>query len=302
MEVNTKKSKPIHIEVYHLGVKEENRVLLDRQCVPEKELKDFIKSLSPRAVGHDLIRIGHTDDGGYLVPDDIEGIEACFSPGYGGNSAFEEILATRYGVKIFIADRGKNISIKRFVRWMQGLIKRESNPSCSTSSSFDFENKFLGTKNNVNTIRLTDWLQKKWNLDSTGDLILQMDIEGAEIDVLMDTSSDVLRKFRIMIIEFHGMKIFDLSIFLKYKYLFDKILKDFCVAHIHPNTTSKRFFYKNIEIFAVMEFTFIRKDRILPDNRELVFPHKLDRPNFANCPDVILPEIWQNRNKTEHVK
>ncbi len=300
MEVNTKKSKPIHIEVYHRGVKKKNRMLLDQQCTPEKELKNFIKSLSPRAVGHDLIRIGHTADGGYLVPDDLEGIKACFSIGYGGVSVFEEMLGIDYEIKAFIADRVGNIMerpLGRFIRWLRRLIRRRSK-IFRFDLELDFENKFVGKENNLTTIRLEDWIQKKRSLDSTGDLILQMDIEGAELDILIDTPSDVLRKFRIMIIEFHSMAIFDLSIFLRFKRVFDKILEDFCVVHIHPNSSTWKFFYRGIEIPATMEFTFIRKDRVLPDNRELVFPHKLDRPNFPDCPDVILPEIWQNRDKT----
>ena len=278
-------------------------MLLDRQCTPEKKLRDFIKSLSPRAVGNDLIRIGHTADGGYLVPDDLEGIKACFSIGYGGVSVFEEMLGIHYEIKAFIADRVGNIMerpLDRFIKWLRRFIRRRSK-IFRFDLELDFENKFVGKENNLTTIRLEDWIQKKCSLDFTEDLILQMDTEGAELDILMDTPSDVLGKFRIMIIEFHSIEIFDLSVFLRFKRVFDKILEDFCVAHIHPNSSSRRFFYRDIEIPGTMEFTFIRKDRIFPDNRELVFPHELDRSNFPNHPDMVLPEIWQNRNKTEHV-
>ena len=302
MEANTKKSKPVQIEVYHRGVKKKNQELLDRQCTPEKELKDFIKSLSPRPVGHDLIRIGHTADGGYLVPDDLEGIKACFSIGYGGVSVFEEMLGIQYEIKAFIADRvGKIMDrpLDWFIKWLRRLIRRRSK-IFRFDLELDFENKYVGKENNLTTIRLEDWIQKKCGLDSMGDLILQMDVEGTELDVLIDTPSDVLRKFRMMVIEFHDMKIFDLSIFLRFKSVFDKILEDFCVAHIHPNSSSRRFFFRGIEIPVTMEFTFIRKDRVLPDNQELVFPHKLDRPNSPNGSEVVLPEIWQNRNKTAH--
>ena len=296
MEANTEKSKLVYVEVYHRGVKKRGQVLVDRQCTPEKELKHFIKSLSPRAVGHDLIRIGHTADGGYLVPDDLENIKACFSIGYGGVSVFEEMLGIRYDIKAFIAGRVGNIMetpLDRFVKWLRRLIRRKSK-IFRFDLELDFENKFVGKENNLTTIKLEDWIQKKWGLDSTEDLILQMDIEGAELDVLMNTSSDVLRKFRIIIIEFHRMKFFDLSIFLQFKSVFDKILEDFCVAHIHPNNSSTRFLYQGIEILSTMEFTFIRKDRVLPDNRKLVFPHKLDSRSLPDFPDIILPEIWHS--------
>ncbi|GAA8118001.1 hypothetical protein HpBT107_13970 [Helicobacter pylori] len=37
-----------------------------------------------------MVRWGAKHDGGYLIPNDFEGIKALFSPGVGGESAFEE--------------------------------------------------------------------------------------------------------------------------------------------------------------------------------------------------------------------
>ncbi len=45
--------------------------------------------LRPFDVGHPLIRIGAFSDGGYLVPSDLQGIKACFSPGVSQQSSFE---------------------------------------------------------------------------------------------------------------------------------------------------------------------------------------------------------------------
>ena len=45
------------------------------------ELKELIKALRPVQTKIRLIRVGGANDGGYLIPDDLEGIAACFSPG-----------------------------------------------------------------------------------------------------------------------------------------------------------------------------------------------------------------------------
>lgn len=36
-----------------------------------------------------MIRIGEVHDSSYIIPDDLEGITACFSPGVGPSSSFE---------------------------------------------------------------------------------------------------------------------------------------------------------------------------------------------------------------------
>ena len=46
-----------------------------------KDLKRFIEKFRPKLVGKELIRIGGKGDGAYLLPDDLSGISACFSPG-----------------------------------------------------------------------------------------------------------------------------------------------------------------------------------------------------------------------------
>lgn len=43
-------------------------------------------------------------DGGYLVPNDLEGIEACFSPGVDKISEFE-LDCLNYGMKIYMPDK-----------------------------------------------------------------------------------------------------------------------------------------------------------------------------------------------------
>ncbi len=57
---------------------------------PKEKVEGFIKSLHPVKTEHELVRWGDKHDGGYLIPNDFEGIKALFSPGVGGESAFEE--------------------------------------------------------------------------------------------------------------------------------------------------------------------------------------------------------------------
>jgi hypothetical protein len=48
---------------------------------PRSELFSFLRSVHPILTPYALIKLGGMYDGGYLLPDDLAGVEACFSPG-----------------------------------------------------------------------------------------------------------------------------------------------------------------------------------------------------------------------------
>ena len=68
---------------------------------------------------------------------------------------------------------------------------------------FDFEKKFLGAVNNDQFMTSESWVLQKALLDK--DMILQMDIEGAEYPVLLNTPMETFKQFRILVIEFHNL-------------------------------------------------------------------------------------------------
>ena len=86
----------------------------------------------------------------------------------------------------------------------------------------------------MKNITLDEWVTT--NTMDNSNLLLQMDIEGSEIDVILNTSINTLLKFKILLIEFHD---FD---FLKTMFgirisnnVFEKLTRDFTICHIHPN-------------------------------------------------------------------
>jgi hypothetical protein len=70
---------------------------------PLSSLQELLKALRPLDPGIELVRIGPERDGGYLVPDDLDGIRHAFSPGVSTESGFEAELAAR-GMRVFLAD------------------------------------------------------------------------------------------------------------------------------------------------------------------------------------------------------
>ena len=124
----------------------------------------------------------------------------------------------------------------------------------------------------------------------TQDMILQMDIECGEYGVLVDTINETLLRFRILVVEFHNIHAWTNAQELKYiKLIFEKLLKNFYVVHVHPNNCDSNLSFANVEIPGALEITFLRKDRLLPSVGWVYdFPHDLDRPNVPTKPDPRL--------------
>ena len=237
---------------------------------------EFLTTIRPESQIKEFIRIGSDHDGGYLVPDYLEGIKYCYSPGVSNNSDFEDQL-TKYGIECYLADYSVNGPAKE-------------NPL------FRFTKKYLGNKNDAKTIRLETWIKEN---KSDDNMLLQMDIEGSEYQVILDTPTNILRKFQILIIEFHGFdKIAHLHDFDKLAHMhsfdlictsFYKLLRDFKVVHVHANNCCKSVRVVGIDIPPVMEFTFIRNDSFIKSDKKISLPHRLDKKNLPLNREVKLP-------------
>ena len=153
---------------------------------PKQDLQAFIARFSDKYVATDLVRVGSEYDGGYLLPKIFEHIEYCFSPGVDYNSSFETELSNYYGIKCFLADASVD------------------KPALD-NVNFDFEAKYLSCRTEGDYITLSQWINDKTG-DDDGGKILQMDIEGAEYEVLTYESADTLAKFSVIIIGSHDFQ------------------------------------------------------------------------------------------------
>jgi hypothetical protein len=234
-------------------------------------VRALVARLHPLATEHPLIRLGGRADGGYLVPDDLDDIAACFSPGVDNRVSFERSIIAR-GIPCYLADA----SVDRVP--IEG-------------DKVHFLKKFIGIIDDDRTITLDHWVDA--NAPGNNDLILQMDIDGAEWAVLLNVSREVLRRFRIIVIELHDLeRLMDKHAFVIIKAAFERLLQDFYIVHSHPNNYGGTVRCHSLVIPRVLEMTLIRKDRVRSTQFASTFPHPLDAKNHANKPDVLLPPSW----------
>lgn len=250
------------------------RKRLFRKHIRGNELRQLIEEMLPEWP-HDVVRIGGEEDGGYIIPNDLEGIAYCFSPGVGPSARFELELQQRFGIASFLADYT--------VDCPEGI-----DPAFFTKA-------FVGHKSKDDRfIDFTEWVESNAG-NTQQDMILQMDIEGGEYDVLGNVAPELLKRFRIIIVEFHGLdRLFDRRRFTPFATAIRNLMTHFRVVHIHPNNNGPIGLVGEIECPSLLEITFARRDRIYEVAERPTVPHPLDRQNVRG-PELVLPEHWRGR-------
>jgi hypothetical protein len=242
------------------------------------DIKAAITPLIPCKSGHELIRLGGNKDGAYLVPDDLEGIEACFSPGVNNFKDFEDVLARRYGIKSFMCDYSSD-------------AKRLKTPLMSGLQYFD--KKWLDVSEKEYNLDINQWTLLNTTADS--DLMLQIDIEGAEYRNILHASKETLSRFRMIVIELHSLYALKKSEFLNGIFIptINKISTLFTCVHTHPNNCcGSTFISHDLTIPNILELTFLRNDRLKKSDLEIVIPNPLDEINVPNKPPIHLRGLW----------
>jgi hypothetical protein len=241
-----------------------------RRQKPYDQYAHILHMLRPVATGHGLVRAGGDGDGGYLIPDDLEGVTTCFSPGVERMVAFEEDMLAR-GMRVFQIDA----SIE------DTPLKHPRN---------HFERKFLGIRSVGQYVTLDDWVARHVP-SADEDLILQMDIEGAEWLCLAQVSEATLLRFRIIAIELHNLAmIADPLMPDIYTPVLDRLSEHFDVVHLHANNFARVLTSPEIDLPDVVEVTYLRKDRSTTRSPVASLPHPLDQQNSASFRPVEIPE------------
>lgn len=252
-------------------------VYVDRMLEPSM-LFDLARKIRPVKTKFELVRIGGIDDGGYLLPNDLEDIAACFSPGVAETASFEMDLQQKKGIGSHLADYSVDHPPMNF--------KPNS-----------FTKKYIGTVNNDVYMTLDKWVREQNEFATGKDLILQMDIEGWEYPTLLSVSDEILKRFRVIVLEIHDIESWGHPPFFRMvDAFFSKLLQHFHVMHNHPNNFCGVINMGGFEAPRVIEITLLRKDRSEALGYCDKFPHPADAPNVTSYKDLPLPACWYEFN------
>ncbi|MCB8883257.1 FkbM family methyltransferase [Acidisoma cellulosilytica] len=223
---------------------------------------------------HDLpqekkIRIGGAGDGGYVLVDRLRPGQPVMSFGIGPSVSFDLDLAQR-GHPVLLFDH----TIARLPEEHAGFIW--------------FAEGVAGAADPAQKLHtLADHMAK---LPPGADApILKMDIEGAEWDVLTETSILLMRRFEQIVLELHNLTMLDDTRFrgLAWRAL-ASLSSAFTLCHVHANNFGK---IENVSGFPVpetLEVTYIRSDLVQAAPSFTYYPTPLDTGNCLDWPDLPL--------------
>lgn len=232
----------------------------------------FLSLLAPEAIEQPLIRLGGKGDGGYLIPDDLDGIKHAISPGVSTVATFD----------LDLADRDIDVVM---------LDASVTNPPAS-HEHFTFLPMWLDSYDSDTTMSLQT-LADRFPVDD--ELLLEMDIEGAEWRVIHSMSRELQERFRIMVIELHPMDDAARRTRLPdFESAIRKLLLTHRIVHVHQNNASPLFKLAGHKVARAIEITLHRRDRSRPiPGVPVPLPHPLDTPNLSFLPDYSVPTIWK---------
>lgn len=156
---------------------------------------------------------------------------------------FEEEIYDRLGIKSFCIDA----SIET--------------PPTSRRDFFEFSSLFLSSVTQGSFVSLDDWLEMHSKVVGQADLVLQMDIEGAEYGALLSASPSTIDRFRVILIEIHGLDLLSMPICnVMFRQFLDKLLKNHTPVYANGNNCCGALKFGDIEVPRVLELTLLRND------------------------------------------
>lgn len=250
---------------------------LARRHTPPPWIGSALSTLRPFDLGYDLVRLGPDHDGGYLVPDaDLDRISVLLSPGVETTWGFEADLADRYGVASVMCDGS-------------------ADPPPDLTGLQTFERRWLAARTGADRVSLADWVDEHAAPEDK-DLMLQMDVEGAEYAVLRATPAATLARFRIIVIEWHDLqRLSNVYGYSRRAPALRKLARLFDVAHVHLNNCCGEVAYAGYVLPRALEVTYLRKDLARRREPRADVLHPLDRDCVPAGPAARLPAGWPAR-------
>lgn len=234
--------------------------------------RDLAESLRLKAVqGQSFVRVGRLNDGGYAMINDFESDMKAYSFGISDDMSWDIQMNEMTGMQVYMYDH---------------------TVPCAPSFHRDciFNRIGLGTVDDAENslLSLKTILENNGDSSNTGKLILKMDIEGAEWDVLDTVPESLLKCFRQMAFEFHGMTDeFEVN---RKKIL--RVLKKLNNTHqiiwVHGNNYSYAVSNGEITMPDAIEVLYLNRDYYRFSDEGIRLPLDIDMPNYPSRKDYDL--------------
>lgn len=217
-----------------------------------------------------LVRVGNSfGDGGYVLADRLAAGQAVYSYGISNEISFDLDLARR-GMSVFMYDH----TIDAIPVAHEGLLFFRQGVADGPSK----DGRFDSLENHV----------LRNGHGSRADLILKMDVEGAEWDVLESASDATLSRFEQIVFEAHDLNALAEPAFRRRIHaILGRLSRLFALIHVHANNVAAPASVGGLTVPPLLEFSYLRRDLGRFGPWASVVPTELD---VANVPgrDLVL--------------
>ena len=217
---------------------------------------------------YDLVRIGSAHDGGYIMLDDFKAGNIAYSFGISDDVSWDKDIASR-GYDVFMYDHT-----------IDGL------PEENNRFHF-FRLGIADGKTQDDRLKTLEELIASNHHENEHDMILKMDVEGAEWGFLAGVKSSTLEQFSQMTFEFHGITNHDNP--KQVLEVFKKINRTHQLVHIHANNNGPYISLNGKKFCSLFEFSYVRRDiYTFPEKYDVTLPISIDAANIPSIPEIEL--------------
>ena len=255
---------------------------------------------------YNKIRIGKSNDGGYVICELPDTYDLFISGGISNDISFEVNFLTKYS-----NDSNPNLKCYAFDGTISNLpiINNTNNSTDTIKSKIIYINKNLGYENTntestestesyTDTIKVTNLYEymKEYN-----NIFMKIDIEGHEFRLLPSIiENNNMDKIKQLVIEIHTPG--DIQMFPEYFKglsdiknenmfkLLNNINKTHTLVHFHANNGCNKQIIDNIEVPHVFECTYIRNDYYITEKivNTIPLPISIDMKNIPEKEDFYI--------------
>ena len=219
-----------------------------------------------KAEGYELVRTGQDNDGGYVMLDDFPG-GIAYSFGINNDVSWDKDMAAR-GYDIFMYDHT-----------IDGLPEQNARFHWSKFGIAD------GVTHDDRLKDLEELISRNGH-ENQRDMILKMDVEGAEWGFFERVKSETLSQFSQMTFEFHEVLNADYT--QRILSGLRKINETHQLIHLHANNYCSNYFTAGGKNFcSSLETSYVLRDKYkLRQDYDVSLPLKVDMPNRKTAPEI----------------
>lgn len=220
--------------------------------------------------GRGKLRIGAArGDGAYILLDMLRPSQKVLSFGVGRNVAFDRDMAER-GHEVFLYDHtvaGLPVEHPRLHFHALGI-----------GGASDPATRLLSLADHVAAIA-----------EAGDDMILKMDVEGAEWPALAAAPPALLARFEQVVLEIHGLAALGKPAWrTRIATGLARLCGTHTLFHVHANNHAPPVVVEGFTVSNLLEVSWVRTDLVARAPSRTLYPTALDHPNLRRAADTLL--------------